>query len=274
MKKKIKAIFTNKWLRYLILLLVFMGVISYLFWGPLFPWNPFKIGYQKIESSKATVYISDLTEKDSVVYRVDEMLREEEQFHSLNYVDDFKIFILDKDSDIRRFLPWLRSPGYSVSLSLVNVIYIGPMARKSQTGIEPILKHELSHLLIDQNTTFAKALKIHGQGWLTEGIAEYYSGRSFYGKSEFFTLAKMNDLYFTSLYEKNPLKMSTEEVKLKYAYYRYFVEFLVENYGMEKLQDYLKRYIDNPDAYKDYFVEVYAMNLDDILQKYKTSFEE
>lgn len=254
------------------LLLVSVSIVGYLFWCPLFLWNPLKIGYEKITSPKATVYISELSVRDSVVYRMDEILREEEKFHALHYVDNFVIIILNENSDMRRYLPWIRGSGYSVSLSLANVIYIGPAARKSSSGIEPFLKHELSHLLMDQNTSFAKAMKIHEQGWFTEGVAEYYSGRYLYSKSEFFALAKKNGISFTSLYEKNPLKMSAAEAKLRYSYYRFFIEFLVDNYGIEKLQGYLKRYINNPDAYKDYFVEIYSKDVEVILQEYKSSW--
>ena len=78
----------------MVLLLVLVIIISYLFWGPLFPWNPIKIGYKKLTSSKATIYINHITERDSVVYRINEIILEEEKFHDLKYVDDFKIIIL------------------------------------------------------------------------------------------------------------------------------------------------------------------------------------
>jgi hypothetical protein len=264
MKKKIKPI-------YFVLLFFLVIILCYLLRGPLFAWNPIKIGFKKIKTSKAVIYIKDMTERDSVVYRIDEIILEEEKFHDLKYVDDFKIIILDKDSNMKRYVPWLKGSGFSVSLSLVDLIYIGPTARKSPSGIEPYLKHELSHLLIDQNTTFKKALEIHEQGWFAEGIAEYFSGHSFYSKSDFLEVCRMNNFDFTSLYEKNPLKMSIREVRLRYTFYRFFIEFLVENYGLKKLQDYLKKYISNPGDYKELFVEVYSSDLNKLLDKFNSS---
>jgi len=257
--------------RYWVSLLAFVTILFYLFWGPLFPWSPIKRGYKKINSSKATIYFSDLSERDSVVYRIDEIILEEEKFHDLKYVDDFKIIILNNESNMKRYLPWLKGSGYSVSLSLANVIYIGPTARKSQAGIEPYLKHELSHLLIGQNTSFKKGLKILEQGWFGEGIAEYFSGHNFYSKDEFLQLSRINNLKLSSLHEKNPHKMSPKELLLKYSYYRFFMEFIIENFGIKKLQDYLKKYIDNPEDYKKLFVEVYATDLDQILNKFNSS---
>jgi len=256
---------------YAVIVILLFGIILYLFWGPLFPWSPVKIGYVEINSSKATVYVNDITQKDSVVYCIDEIIQEIEKFHDLDYQSNFKIIILNKDSNMKRYLPWLKGSGYSVSLSMANLIYIGPTARKSASGIEPYLKHELSHLLIDQNTSSDQALKMHEQGWFVEGVAEYFSGRSFYKKSEFVALARMNNLKFDSLYEKNPLNMSIQELKFHYSYYRFFIEFLAESYGIAKLQEYLKSYIANPDSYKKIFIEVYSMDLDEILKFYKKS---
>lgn len=199
-------------------LLIFIIILIYLFWGPLFPWNPIKIGYTKISSSKATIYIDEITQNDSVVYRINELIHEEEKFHNLTYANNFKIVVLSKESNMKRYLPWLKGSDYSVSLSIADLIYIGPNARKSLRGIEPYLKHELSHLLIDQNTTFKKSLTIHEQGWLTEGIAEYFSGHSFLSKDEFLKLCAIRNFDFKTLLEKNPLEMSLQEIRMQYTY--------------------------------------------------------
>jgi hypothetical protein len=271
---KVAAMKAKAKTRYVLLLVMAVAIVSYLFWGPLFPWNPVKIGYTEVSSPNATIYIANMTERDSMVYRIDEIIQEEEKFHDLKYAHDFKIIIPGKESSMKRFLPWLKGSRYSVSLSLADVVYIGPTARRSPNGIEPYLKHELSHLLIDQNTTFKKALKIHEQGWLAEGVAEYFSGRSFYGRDEFLERCKANSLEFTSLYEKNPLRMSLQEVRLRYTYYRFLIEFLVDTYGIEKLQQYLKRYVNDPQDYKKLFIEVYSENLSTILDRFNASLKD
>lgn len=63
---------------------------------------------------------------------------------------------------------------------------------------------------------------IHNQCWLAEGIAEYFSGHSFYDRDEFLELCKRDNFQFTGLHEKNPLKMSSREVRLSYTYYHFF----------------------------------------------------
>jgi hypothetical protein len=53
--------------------------------------------------------------------------------------------------------------------------------------------------------------------------------------------------------------------------YKLFVKFLVENYGIKKLQEFLKNYINNPDAYQKLFIDVYSIDLDEVLNNYLTS---
>lgn len=248
-----------------------MALLFYLFWGPLFPWSPIKPGFQKIPSSKAKVYIHTMNSSDSIVYHIDQILEDEEAFHQLNYKDRVSIVVVDPNTNMKRFAPWLRGSGYSVSLSMLNLIYIGPIARQSSQGIKTYLKHELSHMLMDQNASFRKALKMHEQGWLLEGIAQYFSGHHFYSRSKFIEICKSNQISFSSLREQNPLDMSFPNLKLNYTYYQLFVEYLVSQYGQEPLQDYIKRYIDEPGNYREMFPTVYGSELDVILVAFKAS---
>jgi hypothetical protein len=246
-------------------------LLFYLFWVPLFPWSPIKPGFQKIPSTKANVYIQNITSADSIVYELDQILADEEIFHQLNYEDRVTIIIIDPKTSMKRFAPWLKGSGYSVSLSMLNLIYIGPIARQSSFGIKTYLKHELSHMLMDQNTSFGKALKMHEQGWLLEGIAQYFSGHHFYSRSEFIALSKTNQINFSSLREQNPLDMSFPNLKLNYTYYQLFVDYLVNRYGLEYLQNFIKFYIEEPDSYRELFETIYGSELDTILDAFKGS---
>jgi len=250
-------------------LTLFILVAAYLFWGPLFPWNPLKIGFEKIESSKATVYITEY-DGESIVYRINELLLEVEDFHGIKFQDKFKIIILGKESNMKRFLPWLSGTGYSVKLGFLNVIYIGSTARNSPYGIEVYLKHEISHLLIHQNALSSENnFEIQKQGWLAEGVATYFGGPHFYAKEEFVRLWTDKGLTFNNLYEENPLAMNKSFV-LKYTFYRFFIEFLIDTYGLGNFQSYLKKYIETPKIYKHLFADVYDAELNEILAKFSS----
>ena len=247
----------------------FPVLIVYLFWGPLFPWSPIKPGYKRMEASWARVYMAD-SETDSSVYRLDEILKEEEAFHGLKFNEKFRIVILGKESNMKRYLPWLNGSGYSIKLGMVNVIYIGPNARTSPYGMEPYLKHEISHLLIHQNASSAKSnFQIQHQGWLTEGVATYFGGPHFYDRHELFELWTENGLAFDDLYCENPLEMGGR-FKMKYTYYRFFIDYLISTYGLEQFQSYLRMYIRDPKKYQSIFMDVYGKDLSDILSGFKT----
>ena len=250
-----------------LLLLLF---ICYLFWGPLFPWSPVKPGYKKIGSSGATVFIKDYKDED-VIYRLDELLLEEEAFHALKFHKKFRVVILGRESNMKRYLPWIKGSGYSVKLGSLNVIYLGPTARTSPYGIEVFLKHEISHLLIHQNTPSGRNnMEMLKQGWLAEGIATFFGGPHYYERDDFIELWKSKGMAFDSLYEANPHEMDRNIIRLKYTYYRFFIEFLVDTYGITELQEYLKDYMEDPESYKLIFSEIYNEDLTQILLKFSS----
>jgi len=260
--------------KYIIFLAGLLFFMFYLFWGPLFPWSPIKIGYKKINTPIATIYISNITEGDSAIYKISDIIREDEKFHDLHFLKKIKIVFLNKDSHNKRYIPWLKGSGYSVSLSPLNLIYIGQNARKSPSEIESYLKHELSHMLIDQNTTFKKAMKIHQQAWLVEGIAEYFSGHIYYSKNKLNQFINIDNAHPPNLIEKSPQEMSWQELQLNYSYYKYFIEFLIEKYSLKKMQKYLKHYAKNPAAYREIFTDVYSVELNNVLNDFNSSFLE
>ncbi len=253
---------------------VLTGILTifllYLFWGPLFPWSPLKIGYEKFGNSKVTVYIHDTEPKDSVVKKIYTIIETTEMFHGLKFKDKFTIIVTGRNSDMRRFIPWQGGSGYSVSLEMMKVIYIGPNARMSPYGIETFIKHELSHQLIYQNTsTNEKKFIMQGQSWFVEGIAIYYGGPFYYSKKEVFR--QCTDLYddFSSLYEGNIMKAPKNEIRFRYAYYGYFIGFLIDNYGHGKLIKYLRNYIESPVDYKHLFAKVYQKNIEELLKEFR-----
>ena len=149
----------------------------------------------------------------------------------MRFKEKFKIIILGKESNMKRYLPWMSGSGYSVKLGFVNVIYIGANARNSQHGIGVFLKHEISHLLIHQNTSSSgNNLEILKQGWLAEGVATYFGGPHYYEKNEFIELWTENGLTFDNLYEENPLEMDRSIFRLKYTYYRFLLIIHLNNY--------------------------------------------
>jgi hypothetical protein len=257
-----------KWRRIYILIII-LGLVIYLFWGPLFPMSPVKKGYQTIKYTGATLYIQDIIHGDSCVFYLDDILKEEAEIHDLEYRSKIKVIIPGPGTSMKRFLPILRGRSYSVSLSGVNLIYIGTNARTSEYGIEAFLKHELSHMLIGQNAENRKAkLEMQRQSWLVEGIATYYGGPQYHDRESMVALSEQFDLELSELNESNIMHIPSSEIRLRYSFYRHFTLYLIETYGLEKFQLYLKEYIHDPHAYNALFTKVYAEDMESVLASF------
>ncbi len=111
-------------------------------------------------------------------------------------------------------------------------------------------------------------LRTVDQGWLAEGAATYFGGPHYYEKAGFVEYWESYNLAFDSLYEQNPWKMDRNIFAQKYTYYRFFVQFLIDAYGLEKFQAYVKEYLRAPLDYKLLFPKVYNEDLNGILKKF------
>jgi hypothetical protein len=226
-----------------------------------------KIGYSKVRTPRYTLFVKEMI---PAVQRLDTILRAEEEWHGLEYRKKFRMVVLDEKKHMKRFVPWLKGDGYSVNLGFANLVYIGPNASKSTFGVEPYLKHELSHLLLHQNTTKKKdVFEMQRQGWLTEGTAVCFGGPDFYPTREaFLNACHAAGLSLNRLNESNIMKVPIQEIRLRYAFYGYFIQFLVEHYGLEKMQEYIKSYLNDPAGYQSLFPDIFGDELSSILARF------
>lgn len=237
----------------------------YLFWGPLFPFSPVKPGFHAIKKGNYTLIYKNSVENIVDTDQIDEIIKIEEIFHDLEYREKFKIIILDENSSMKRFLPWKKGSGYSVSLGVANIIYIGPAAVKSAFGINTYIKHELSHMLLAQNTSSYKFKReIHKQGWLAEGLAIYFGGPRFYSEKDFKELWKHKAKDQADFFKSDFYDIPLDEIRLYYSAYGYFIQYLIIRYGLEKLQDYIKLYIADPFIYRAAFYDIYSSAIESV----------
>ena len=136
----------------LIATIIILVIAAYLFHGPLFPWSPVKIGFKLHKADHLKVFVHQGMEQKVSGIDFNQMLEYLEETHGLEFTKPIRLVILDEESSMKRFVPWLKGSGYSVQLGYVNLIYIGSIGVQSSYGIEKYIKHELSHLIISQNT--------------------------------------------------------------------------------------------------------------------------
>jgi hypothetical protein len=158
-----------------LILVVLCGAVFLLVWGRLAPLSPLIFGFERCESSKATIYyhrgasIAKLAEIDGLIGRV-------EAWHGLAFKTKPQILICGSDREYRRLT------GHRARFVVFppqGRLYVSARAMRDagdgRIHLDVYLAHELSHSLLYQNMSAWHALSY--PGWLLEGIAVRSSGQ-------------------------------------------------------------------------------------------------
>ncbi len=246
---------------------VMMLVIYSLIWGILFPLSPIKFGFTKIIYNNASIlYPKEMLLPDD--YRsIDHLMNETEIFHRLGFKKKVTVIICATKSQYKRFSTQ-RSP--LCTMATGTIIYINPTIKDTNRDIQSFLKHELSHALIFQNTTFLKTFKI--KRWIREGLAVFYGNPHHYYQGEEFLRLAVHEGYFLNFLQNNEaIQQIPKEIRylFEYAEYKYFIDYLVTHYGLNLFLEFINQYIVEPDSEKELFKQIYPLELWEIFQKFE-----
>lgn len=247
--------------------LMLMLVIYSLIWGILFPLSPIKFGFNKISYHNASIlYPKEMLLPDD--YKsVDHLMGETERFHRLKFKKKVTVIICATKSQYKRYSTQ-RSP--LCTMATGTIIYINPTIKDTNRDIQGFLKHELSHALIFQNTTFLKTFKI--KRWLREGLAVFYGNPHHYYQGKDFCRLAVDEGYFLDFLQDNEaIEQIPREIRylFEYAEYKYFIDYLVTNYGMDLFLKFINQYILEPESEKELFKQIYSLELLEVFQKFK-----
>lgn len=254
------------------LLVVCIILLCNLLFGKLFPLSPIAIGFNKHELKNVVIFMQngssyyDYNDIDNYIVSV-------EKFHGLKFVEKPRIFIFsDKDSYLNRNVTRARFYAYPN-----NKLVVSPWAidesKKGIISMEIYVKHELSHILLYQNMTCLAAYNY--PQWLMEGIAVYsinQMGTSWYpAKRETYKIIKDGDYFPPCLFKTSKEDTITLKVKypiaFKYSEFACIVDFLIEKYGREKFDKYMKGLFTHYD-HDEFFQEVYGIRFYDLLNEF------
>jgi hypothetical protein len=267
MKKKIKLFLS------VIAVIVFGTIIYSLLWGRLFPHAPFFIGFDKQELNNVIIYVQEGAEFSDFT-GIDTLTKSVELFHELKFMDKPKIFIFkDDESYLQRSISKARFCAFYNG----NIV-ISPWAIKEadegKISLNIYLRHELSHSILFQNKGILSAYKY--PKWLLEGIAVYSTdqmGTSFYpSRSETYTLIKNGNFMPPEYFETD----KEDEIKINYKYPQAFVysefacivDYLITNYGREKLIQYMKALLEENDNHS-VFKRIYNISFEKVINNFK-----
>ena len=238
--------------------------------GPLLPWSPVKPGYHTVSYASADIYVGGGDDRIGDYGDVDRMMREAEAFHQMKYRRRVRVIACRSWSDCERALPWLHVKVIGgVTLATGDVIYITPRLKEKNLSAAEFLRHELSHALLDQQTTVRKALKMNEQSWFSEGLAVSFGDQKAYlSRAEFLERAPKEDLAKFIDPEVMDISAPAWDARFAYVAQRYFLEYLKGRFGAERFQGFTVKYIDNPGDYRNLFNGAFQISFADAIKQF------
>lgn len=252
--------------------IVIVVIIYSVLFGKLFPLSPVAIGFTKHELKNTIIYLQDGSSY-SDYGEIDKFTESVELFHGLKFLKKPNIYIFsDKDTYLRRNTTKARFNAYPN-----NKLVVSPWAidesKKGIISLEIYIKHELSHIILYQNMGLMAAY--YYPPWLMEGIAVYSTnqmGTSWYpGKRMTYEIINNGDYFPPFLYKtckEDGIKLKTENpIAFKYSEFGCIVDFLIEKYGKEKFDTYMKGLFINYN-HDDLFKTIYNIDFNEFLNDF------
>jgi hypothetical protein len=246
--------------------------------GPLFPWNPWKSGYEEFKSQTYAVYTPQGTVMPTFYQSLDGYLTETSKQFDLPLTHPIKLIRVDK-AHFKAYLPWMNTDALGgAALQTGDVLYVG-FEKIAQQGLneEEYVKHEVVHLMHHQNTNIlnsAAGLKIE---YLSEGVPFYAGGPRFYPREEFLERLKKVKLAETTsgdeIYTPETFSVldekTAEQYKVSHMLYGEFIKYLIDTYGQEKFNAFDHEFLKTPSLHRTIFEEQYGKKLEVVLQEFE-----
>src|SRR5262245_26752452 len=252
--------FKRSW-KLLILVAVSIGVGYAFLAGPLFAWSPIKPGYDVVRLERADVYFGTGVTPDPILRNVDQFIRDTEQFHQMQLPRRMTIIVCRSWSDFHRFLPTV--PGESVGAATPEfgtVTYLTPKIQEMKFDPAEFIRHELSHAVLEQNSTLWNSLRFKQSPWFLEGLAVLAADQKAYGTWEDFE-NRPAERKIEPLFSRQPYQTPDFDIRFAYLAWRYFLEWSVETRGRPALQQYIQGFMQRPQEAEQLFRETYGEDL-------------
>jgi hypothetical protein len=247
----------RKWGWWTALAIIIVAVAAAFCDGPLFPWSPLKLGYNHFTLHRADIYFPSGTTLDDAYKQVDTFIEEAETFYRLKMPYRITVIAPRTWTDFHLQAPWQRGNAVAgLTLQTGTVIWVTPKVGEKHFDPGEFLRHELSHAILDQNTTVWLGHKLNGQPWLSEGLAvDFGRQKSYLTEEEFIARAQTEPL--APVFDGN-----NSDMRFNYVAWRYFVEHMIRMRGRDRFQDYLLRVMQEPDQARTLFPEYFGISFD------------
>jgi hypothetical protein len=245
-----------------LLVLAFLAAFP---WGPLFAWSPVHPGYRQLQFSRADVLYADSASLDPAYREVDRYVAVAESFHDLRCAKKIKVVVCRNWNDCLRFAaPFLLGQRpLAVTAATGTVIFVTPGAA-GWSDIGGLLRHELSHAVLNQNQSLVSVVRMLRQPWVSEGAAGVVAamgvtapGRHFVSlpEAEFLSRATTEDLWTS--FAAAPQK----DWRFSYTAWIYFWDRQIERSGKATFLRFERACFSDPQGCRASFADVYGTDL-------------
>jgi hypothetical protein len=194
------------------------------------------------------VYYPNGAVLDPAYRDIDHFIGEAEDFHGLKMHERIAVIASRSWTDFHLQMPVIRGNAVgAVTLQTGTVIWITPKLAEKHFDVAEFLRHELSHAIIDQNTTLRRSFKMKDQSWFYEGIAVSFGRqRSYLSRDEFVERARSEALLAA-------FQGASADMRFNYPVWRYFLEYLKQTRGTEAFASFLRDDMREPDEWRPMF---------------------
>ena len=242
-------------------------------WGPLFAWSPLHPGYQLAQFSRADVLYSDSAVLDPGYREVDRYVATAESFHELRCSRKIRIVVCGDWSDCLRFgAPFLMGQRpLAVTIATGTVIFVTPNAAFT-ADIGGLLRHELSHAVLNQNRSLVSALRMLRQPWVSEGVAGVVAGMGVTAPGR--QLASLPEPAFLSRAASEDLWPSfsgttSKDWRFSYTAWIYFWDRQIAQSGKATFLRFERACFSDPEGCRKAFADVYGTDLRKAVQEFQ-----
>jgi hypothetical protein len=242
----------------------------------LFHINPVKIGYRRFDYGKCVIY----SKQASVEIEQEEFkaaLLQCESAFGLSFRARVRLILCGSQEEINRYLPFVSRIDRKMASGFApwpNSIYITPIAKEKYGGLQGILVHELSHILLLQYYGIIKSTMLWKRyEWIPEGFAIFYAKWPIYlardALGQALSDAGIDMSNGELLGNKNPKQLS---LPVRFMIYYYFIDYLQQKNDESQLARFLKRACANPRRVEQEFKESFdGSSLSDYVKAFAAS---
>jgi hypothetical protein len=249
-------------------MLLFLLAFPY---GPLFPWSPWKPGYDHLALQRADIYWPAGARLPDVYREFDSLIAQTERFELLDCPHRITVVECGSWTQFRRLMPHMTGHGLAaLTLATGADIYVTPKVDEKQFDHREFLLHELGHAVINQHQSIPAALGFAKIDWLAEGISVANGQqRTYMSRSEVLVRAAGQPLGPVIDPDRRKELGSPLDMRFAYPVWRYFNEFLMTSHGRDTYQRFLLAAAGDPSRWRSQFEQIFGRRFGDDIEAFQ-----